>query len=484
MNFRHSIFWVMSLVMLLVFSEPAFSQQTTASKEKDSDATVFRGTQRWRTSTGLSEFNIEVRGKIELTDDDKDIKSISDDGYLEIDKTVFGSRRAIVIESLGGGKMKKEYYEGRTQKEWEPAGKTWLSEILPEIVRNTTLGAESRVNRFFKRGGVTAVLEEIEKMESDHTKGHYANLLMKQPVQAKDYPVIVNTVSEEIDSDHYVTEFLKNNISKFMQSKEATTAVFTATNRMDSDHYKTVVIKEALRGQIASLDNVKVILQAASQMESDHYITEVLTSLLKQNNLTDALIAEMITTTKSIESDHYKTVVLTRALDKNGLSNISYQRVIESVKDIESDHYITEVIKHLLDNKLTDQHLTLLLGIMNSVESDHYRSEILRTLLSRQDLQEQQFGKLMEACADMGSDHYITVVLQQALDADNISDAKVIAVLNTAKKMNSDHYVTEVLLDAAPKVKSGNTVLKDAYRSAAREISSETYYGRALRAIE
>jgi hypothetical protein len=105
-------------------------------------------------------------------------------------------------------------------------------------------------------------------------------------------------------------------------------------------------------------------------------------------------------------------------------------------------------------------------------------------LLNRQDLQEQQFGKLMEACAGMSSDHYITVVLQQALAADNISDTKIITILNTTKRMDSDHYVSEVLLDAAPKVKTGSAPLKEAYRTAARGISSDVYYGRVLKAID
>lgn len=480
---RKLIHWVLTLASLATISEPALSQ-VTSSKESETVVHTSKATHRWRESNGFSDFNIEYRGKIELTDDDRDIKSISDDGYLEINKTVFGSRRTIVIESMGGGKMKKQYYEGRTSMDWEPNGKNWLSEILPEIVRSTTLGAESRVARFFKKGGVAGVLNEIAAMDSDHTKSHYANLLMKQPIQAKDYMSIINTVADEVDSDHYRSEFLKNNISKFMENKEATTAVFAATGKMDSDHYKTVIIKEALRGQIASLENVKVILQAAGKMESDHYITEVLSSLLKQNNLNDALVSEMIKTTASIESDHYKTVVLTKALDKEGLSSASHQQVIEAVKDIESDHYITQVIKHLLDNKLSDDLLTLLLNIVGSIESDHYRTEVLKTLLDRQDLTDTQFNKVMEAAGNMDSDHYKNVVADEASSTANITDAKLITIIGLTKRMDSDHYVTQVLVYVAPRVKSGSSALKDAYRSAARGISSETYYGRALRAIE
>jgi len=91
---------------------------------------------------------VETRGKIELTDDDKDIKSISPDGYLEITKVTLGSRRSIVITPTENG-IKREYYEGREKMDFEKEGRKWLSEILPELVRSTTIAAENRVNRFF-----------------------------------------------------------------------------------------------------------------------------------------------------------------------------------------------------------------------------------------------------------------------------------------------------------------------------------------------
>src|SRR5690349_16701260 len=316
-----------SVFGLFLILQPALAQNYSASKNTNIESNG-SGTTKWSTSTGLSSFNVEYRGKIEIEDDDKDIKSMSDGAYLEISKTVFGSKRSIVIESIGGGKFKKQYYESRSMVDWEPQGREWLAEILPEVVRTTTLCAESRVKRFFKQGGTAAVLAEMDKIDSDYTKSAYATLLMQQAIQVKDYATIINKLANDIDSDHYLTEFLKDNTSKFMADKAATTALFSATKKMDSDHYKTIVIKEALRGQTASIENVKIILAAAGQMESDHYITEVLTSLLKQSNLTDAVIAEMISTTKNIESDHYRTQVLTQALDKDGLSSASFQKVI------------------------------------------------------------------------------------------------------------------------------------------------------------
>src|SRR5690349_10767243 len=144
------------------------SAQVTVSTSTNSQVQINDGKNyKWKSSSMGQEFSIELRGKIEVTDDDKDIKTITSDGYLEISKPTFGSKRTIIIEAIGN-KVKKEYYEGRTLVSWDEKGRAWLGEILPEIVRSTGISAESRVNRYYKQGGTTAVLEEIKRIDSDY----------------------------------------------------------------------------------------------------------------------------------------------------------------------------------------------------------------------------------------------------------------------------------------------------------------------------
>ena len=435
------------------------------------------------TVAGVYNFNIESRGKIELTEDDKDIKSMSSDGFLEITKTVFGSKRKLRISPQGNA-LKKEYYEGRTSLPFEPDGKKWLTEILPELVKTTTIGAESRVNRFYRQGGVNAVLNEIESLESNYVTAHYANVLVNLPINSKDYPFIISKVAFSLDSDHYLTEFLQKNLTKFLASKESSDAVFAATAKMDSDHYKTEVIKEALQVKSVSPEAIRSILQASTHMDSDHYKTEVMESLLNQNSLTDATMGEIMNASKAIESDHYKSVVLSHALAKTGLSSNSYQRALESIKQIESDHYKTEVITKLLDNQLPLGQLQNLVEISYSIDSDHYTTEVLKEVLQEQELSDDAFKLLVDRASKIDSDHYASVVLSASLAYNNLSNSKLISILNAASNINSDHYITQVLTEAASKVKSGDPQLKDAYRAAAKKINSETYYGLAMKAIE
>jgi disulfide oxidoreductase YuzD len=76
------------------------------------------------------------------------------------------------------------------------------------------------------------------------------------------------------------------------------------------------------------------------------------------------------------------------------------------------------------------------------------------------------------------------MVLKSVLENRTLSNAKVVSVLQASGNLKSDHYLTEVLIAASQQVKSGDPMLKDAYRAAAKKLDSETYYGRAMRAID
>lgn len=466
---------ILTILLITTLITPDYGQNASTEIRQDRNKIVIKN------NSGFSSFDIELRGKIQLTDDDKDIKSMSADGYLEVKKTVFGSRRTLIVSPDNNGLL-KEYYEGRTKVPFEPAGRQWMAEILPELVRSTTIGAESRVDRFFKKGGAPAVVAEIENLESNYVKSHYASLLMKQNLSAKDYPQIISRIAKTMDSNFYLAGFLKNNMDKFLKSPDALEAAFQATNDMDSDHYKTEVIKTGLSGDAVSLNAVKVILKSAGSMDSDHYKTEVLSSLLKQDNLNDDIIGEMLTTSKTIDSDYYRSMVLKKALDKQGLSNNSFQKALESVKDIDSDHYKTEVLTSLVREPISDELQGRLITITGSIDSDHYCSVVLEEILDKQRMNDQVFGQLITQVGSIDSDHYASEVMKEALSK-NLSNNNLIILLNAAGRIGSDHYITVVLTEAAPKVKNATAEVKKAFENAAKEINSETYYGRVMRAL-
>jgi hypothetical protein len=485
MLLKKSFSWMLSLVMIAVVSRPALPQEASASRNETVTINESNGVQRWRTSTGLTDFNIELRGKIELTENDQDIKNISDDGYLEINKTVFGSKRTIIIESLGGGKVKKEYYEGRTLMDWEKNGKAWLSEILPEIVRSTTIGAESRVNRIFKQGGTAAVLAEIEQMESDYIKSHYANLLMQKNIPAGELSKVISRFTSEISSDYYLSTILKDNVSKMLVTSESADAFFKATQSVESDYYRSVVLKESMKKYAASPGQVKLILQSASTIGSAYYMAVVLTTLLEQPEMKEESLTELINVSKNVDSDYYRTEVLQKAMVKPNLSKSAVKSAVDAVADVSSDYYKTNVFNVMAEKTSLEPELQMqILSVLNNtVESDYYASVTMVKILNTQKLNDEAFRVLVTTAGKLESTSYAAEIFQN-LAKKELTTTQLIDALKASENIDSDHYLSTVLRALAPKVKAASSIAKDAYRAAAKHIDSETYYGSALRAIE
>src|SRR5688572_32029420 len=123
MKFRVIIKILVLLVTISIRNAPIKAQEVTVSN--GSQVQIRDGKNyKWKSSSMGKEFSIELRGKIEVTDDDKDIKTITAGGYFEISKTVFGSKRTVIVEAIGN-KVKKEYYEGRTLVSWDEKGRAW-----------------------------------------------------------------------------------------------------------------------------------------------------------------------------------------------------------------------------------------------------------------------------------------------------------------------------------------------------------------------
>lgn len=470
-----------AILFFLLALVPLKAQQPATSTEIHID----EPRTRFRVSTGVTDFNIESRGKIEVTDDDKDVKSLSPDGYLEISKTVFGSKRKIIIEAAGGGQISRTYYEGRNQLPWDPNGKKWLAEILPEVVRKTTIGAQGRVNRIFSKGGVMAVVTEIGQMESDYVKAHYANLLLEKNFPSGELPAVIRLICNDIHSDYYLATVLKKNVDKLIASEAAATAFYEGSQHIESDYYKTVVLKAALTHQAATSRQVRVILKSAETIHSDYYLAVTLNALLEKANVSEESLNDVVLVSKKIESDYYKSQVLEKVLHRQDLSKLATQNMVEALGDVNSDYYKTSVFNNLTEKSdlAPEVQVKVIESLKNSVGSDYYTSISFKKMLEHQKLSEENFHLLVSSVDAIHSDYYASEVLRAAANR-QLTKQELMALVAASASIESDYYQSGVLLHVADKVKASDAAVKDAYRQAAKQIGSETYYGRALKAIE
>ena len=181
-------------------------------------------------------------------------------------------------------------------------------------------------------------------------------------------------------------------------------------------------------------------------------MSTVLTEMMDSRDLNSDNISRIISLSRDINSDHYKTQVLKKVIRENDMPKDAFDAFIATLGDVNSDHYVTEVIKDLIDRSV-DSNTSGLSNLLNLVKDN------------------------------VASDHYSAVIFKR-LAKKNLSDDQLITALNATSNINSDHYMSEVLLAFASKVNRSSDRVKSAYRSAAKSINSDSYYGKVAKAVD
>ncbi|WP_224995773.1 hypothetical protein [Cesiribacter sp. SM1] len=426
--------------------------------------------------------NVEIDGTITIGPDDRSISAISEGGFLKIKKTTFGNTREIFIKNTGGT-LSHEYKEGGRTVPFEPAGKAWLADILPELLRNTTIGAESRVDRFYQRGGVRAVLVEMGNIKSDHVKAKYAELLLKKNIKESEVPSVIEAIGKQVDSDFYRYEIFKNNSDKLLANQQNMGQYLNAINTVQSDHYKTELVKLAFSKNLPAQYN-KQALQLIGTINSDHYKSEVLKRMVRSNQLTDEQLEFLLgNLLQTVNSDHYRTETISMVLNtQKELSPAGVTYVISSINQTGSAHYATESLKKLIKtHKLSIKNYEALFGTLNKLQSDHYKSEFMRMLVADPAFEE-HFDLFLRESQNIRSDHNRSEVLRAALNEGSLNDDQLAKLAASASTIQSDHNKSEVLLQVCHKSKSEK--VKKAVQEAAKSINSTFNYGNVMKCAQ
>lgn len=442
-----------ALLLAFLLSNNLVVAQTSVTTSKGNSyhisSTSKNGVRTYHVKNGQKDFRIEYEGDITLADNDRDITAISRGGFIEIKKSSFGTRRRILIHNEDGTLVKK-YFVGWSEKPYNPEGRKWLADVLPEILRTTTIAAKSRVDRFYRKGGASNVLSEVGKMKRDYVKTAYIKLLLEKNLSTNDLVNTIKTVGNYIKSDHYVTQILKSNQKAFLKNSRTVSAYIEATKSIGSDHYVTSVLKKVISDTTISDKQLGDLLEITKGIKSDHYITQLLKAIMDKRKLNNENMARILALTKDINSDHYKVSVLKKAINNRDLSDKVYAQFLSTIKDVKSDHYVNSILSEMLKVKSNGAGLNTVLSLVDNIKSDHYASNTYKKIASNY----------------------------------RLSDNQLIQVMNSASRnISSSHSLSSVLLALSKQVNGSSSRVKEAYRNAAKSIKSDTYYGRVLKAL-
>jgi beta-lactamase regulating signal transducer with metallopeptidase domain len=466
------------------------------------------------TRNGWTSLNITVDGTVEFTDDDTDVKSLSPNGRFRLEDGGLLSKRTYEVRADAAGRLTRSYSVGWNTKPMDDEGRAWLARTLPQVIRDSGIGAGPRVARILRQGGADAVLTEIGRIHSDGSKRVYLEQLFSQamlkPSELKDAARLIRSISSDGDKAKVIitvdTNYFIPDVRPYL---------FDAAESISSDGDKRRVLSDIVKKDGGKLETLASAARAARHISSDGDKAEVLIEMASPYRPDGGVDMAYFDAVNSISSDGDHARVLSKMLASHGNDHNTLTRTLLSAQRISSDGDKARVLKEAVTPYSEDASVRkAFFDAANSVSSDGDHQHVLVSLAQKKGIGADTADNIANsaqrissdgdkarvlielagtnieparevffaAANSINSDGDRSRVLMVVLDKPGIPSSLAVAAIQSATGISSDGDKARVLLDAAERY-SSDPAVNAALRKAVESIHSDGDYRTVMSRI-
>jgi beta-lactamase regulating signal transducer with metallopeptidase domain len=466
------------------------------------------------TRNGWTSVSITIEGTVEFSDDDTDVKSLSPNGRFRLEDGGLLSKRVYEVKADAAGNLTRTYSVGWSTKPMDDEGRAWLARTLPQVIRDSGIGAGPRVARILRQGGPQAVLTEIGRIHSDGSKRVYLEQLFLQatlkPSDLKDAARLIRSISSDGDKAQVIITVDANYFATDLRSY-----LFDAAESINSDGDKRRVLSDIVKKDGGSLETLASAARAARHISSDGDKAEVLIEMATPYRPAGGVDMAYFDAANSISSDGDHARVLSKMLASHGDDHNTLTRTLVSAQRISSDGDKARVLKEAVASYNEDASVRkAFFEVANSISSDGDHQQVLVSLAQKQGIGADTLagiansaqrissagdkarvlidlaGTNVEPARDaffaaansINSDGDRSRVLMVVLDKPGISSSLAVAAIQSAIGISSDGDKARVLLDAAERY-SSDPAVNAALRKAVESLHSDGDYRTVMSRI-
>src|SRR5262249_45667392 len=182
---------------------------------------------------------------------------------------------AYEVRADAAGNLTRSYSVGWSTKPMDDDGRAWLAHTLPQVIRDSGIGAGPRVARILRQGGPQAVLTEIVRIHSDGSKRVYLEQLFSQttlkPSELRDAARLIRSISSDGDKAQVIITVDENYFAADLRFY-----LFGAAESIHSDGDKRRVLSDIVKKDGGSLETLASAARASRHISSDGDKAEVL----------------------------------------------------------------------------------------------------------------------------------------------------------------------------------------------------------------
>ena len=463
---------------------------------------------------GFTSLSVKIDGTIEFTDDDHDVKSLSPGGHFRMEERTGFSGHAYDVKADAAGNLTKTWSVDGSAKPLDSDGRAWLDRMLPQMIRDSGIGAGPRVARLLRQGGPQAVIMEIGLIHGDGSKRIYLEQLFAQATlntaQLKDAAGLIRKISSDGDKAQVLVAVDEKYFTGDLRS-----FLFEAVESISSDGDKRRVLSDIVKKDAGSADTLASAARAAKHISSDGDKAEVLIEMAGPYRPAGGLDVGYFEAVKSISSDGDHARVLSAILAAHGDDRDTLARVLESAEKIASDGDKARVLKESVPRYSDDDLVRkAFFDAANSVSSDGDHQQVLVALAHHPGISAATLDGIAKSAQRISSDgdkarvlmelaasnlepvrdDYFAAantissagdhsqVLVTLLDKPGTSTTMAIGAIQSATQISSDGDISRVLLDAADRYPRDPAV-EAALRKAVERVHSDGIYRSVMSEI-
>lgn len=436
-------------------------------------------------SSPFTSKSVKFEGTIRVSDDDRSIESISPGGYLKISIRTFGNSRELLVNSNSRGELSYEFREGRKEVPFEPEGRKWLEDVLLDVVRSSGIDAEGRTARFYRRGGLDAVLDEISYIPGNSAMSMYfAALLENHPLSNRELSELAYAIVGKMTSSTEEGRLFRRYKDVFLEDPDVAASYFSAISKISSSSEKGRIFRDIDKPlDFSDAELTEAYFAAITRISSSTEAGSVLRHTIQNQDLPVRAQAALIRSSARISSNT-ETGRILRTL---GTLDFSHPEIRESyfstVDHLSSSTEAGSVLRDALrKNKLDGPAMVALLNSTRRISSSTEISSVIRTIteinLDDAAIREAYFNVIRTTSSSSESGR----MLRHTLQTHELNQASLINLFETTKRVGSSTEISSVLRASVPHLIYESAVL-DAFFSCTNSLSSSTEHGRVLRSL-
>jgi len=504
------------LLILLLFS----SSVLLAQKSKDGYTMERKDYFEYKSWYNFTAIELALKGRFKLNEKETQVVAVSPGGFLKISKTTFGVKRSVNIESNSQGELTFEFFEGKDKVPFEVKGEEWLSDILLEVVRISGIAAEQRIGRILAESGVSGVVNEIGKLNTNRAQRiYYHELLGRKGFSDAELAMVASSFREEISSSSGKGELLRTYAKDLLKGKQSTQAFFEATASISSSSETGSVIRHVLSNQQLSADAKVQLLEVVGGISSSSEKGATLRAFHKQFVNNSSVAQAYFDAVDEISSSSERGATLRALLASQRLNTEVYQMLFKTLGGVPSDTEKGATLRAAIPkmNFADEQPASAFFNCLDRLSSNSERGAVLRAVLGKAELGPQPLLKLLQSTERLSSNTEMGTVLRSAtaylgsspefdqdyfevlanvdsntergstaraaLKQGKFDKQAYIALFKMVRKMSSSSEAGSILKMAAKQMPSEDQEVKDAFLDAAKSISSDSEYRDVMESL-